>query len=588
MTDVREGIFGIDLGTTYSVVSYIDDSGKPVVVKNMLHDQDTTPSVVFFENDSNVVIGTTAKESAVLAPDQVISMVKREMGNKDWHTTQFGKEYDAPTISALILGALAKDAEAYTGRKVDKVVITVPAYFGMLEKQATRQAGEIAGLDVVEVVPEPVAAAFSYGLGSDSEEKTILVYDLGGGTFDVTLIRLTADIEVVVVDGNHLLGGRDWDEAVFNHLAEAAVREIGDENLMEDPQFVQELWNKAEETKKRLSQTESRPVILGAGGASAKVTISRAEFEQMTLHLVEQTVEITKRALATAEEKEPGITGKITDVLLVGGSSLMPVVARTLKKEFGWDAKLTDPHLAVARGAALYAAGAVVRQWSQTAATEQAAAEGGTEEEPGATGIAAVVPTEDQVEAAVEQASATYGIEADELAEIAKVKVSSALPKAVGVKLVDTTVPGWRDLLQSNPDSLTGPFYVEHLVAPQTSLPFNRPEPFIAQTMVRGQNEIEIELWEQAGGVPGRSMAENTHLQVKEPESKITGLGKHNLPENSPIHLYMNVTAEGIVTLRAFEPTSGQEVSVTATIALLSDEEVAQAKVLYSGLTAGT
>ena len=587
MTDVREGIFGIDLGTTYSVVSYIDDSGKPVVVKNMLHDQDTTPSVVFFENDSNVIVGTTAKESAVLAPGQVISMVKRQMGNKDWHTTQFGKEYDAPTIAALILGALAKDAEAYTGRKADKVVITAPAYFGMLEKQATRQSGEIAGLDVVEVVPEPVAAAFAYGLGSDSQEKTILVYDLGGGTFDVTLIKLTAGIDVVVVDGNHLLGGRDWDEVLFNHLSEAAVRELGNENLMEDPQFVQDLWNRAEETKKRLSQTESRSVILGACGASAKVTITRAEFEQMTSHLVEQTVEITKRALATAEEKAPGITGRISDVILVGGSSLMPIISQTLKKEFGWSPQLTDPHLAVARGAALYAAGAVVRQLSQEAANEQAVAEGGTEE-PGSTGLAAVVPTEEQVEAAVEQASAAYGIEAGELAEIAKVKVSGALPKAVGVKLVDTDVPGWRELLQNNPDSLTGPFYVEHLVAPQTSLPSERSEPFIARTVVQGQDEIEIELWEQAGGVPGRSMAENTHLQVKEPSSKITGLKQYDLPENAPIHLYLNVTAEGIVTLRAFEPTSGKELKVTATIALLSEKEVEQAKQLYGGLTAGT
>jgi actin-like ATPase involved in cell morphogenesis len=588
VTDVREGIFGIDLGTTYSVVSYIDGSGKPVVVKNMLHDQDTTPSVVFFENDSNVVVGTTAKESAVLAPDQVISMVKRQMGNKDWHTTQFGKEYDAPTISALILGAMSKDAEAYTGRKVDKVVITVPAYFGMLEKQATRQAGEIAGLDVVEVVPEPVAAAFSYGLGSDSQEKTILVYDLGGGTFDITLIKLTAGIEVVVVDGNHLLGGRDWDEALFNHLAEAAVRELGDENILEDPQFVQDLWNRAEETKKRLSQTESRSVILRAGGASAKVTVTRAEFEQMTAHLVEQTVEITKRALATAEEKEPGIAGKITDVILVGGSSLMPVISQTLTKEFGWDTQLMDPHLAVARGAALYAAGAVVRQWSQEAAQEQAVAEGGTEDS-GTAGLAEVVPTEEQVETAVEQASAAYGIEADELAEIAKVKVSSALPKAVGVKLVDTDVPGWQELLQNDPDPLTGPFYVKHLVPPQTSLPFDLPEPFIAQTVVSGQDQIEIELWEQAGGVPGRSMAENTHLQVKEQGgSRITGLQQYGLPENAPIHLYLSVTAEGIVTLRAFEPTSKKELKVTATIALLSEEEVEQAKQLYSGLTAGT
>ncbi|MGI3781015.1 MAG: Hsp70 family protein, partial [Janthinobacterium lividum] len=204
MAERSEGIFGIDLGTTYSVVSYIDDSGKPVVVRDIMYNQDTVPSVVFFENETNFMVGKGAKESAIVDPAHAISTVKRQMGNADWSTTQFGKEFNAPAVSALILGQLAKIAEGATGKKVDKVVITVPAYFPMLERTATKQAGEIAGLDVLAVVEEPVAAAFSYGIGSGDEDKTIFVYDLGGGTFDVTLIKLTSDsIDVVVVDGDH-------------------------------------------------------------------------------------------------------------------------------------------------------------------------------------------------------------------------------------------------------------------------------------------------------------------------------------------------------------------------------------------------
>ncbi len=588
MTELRQGIFGIDLGTTYSVVSYIDDSGKPVIVKNMLQDQDSTPSVVYFENDTNVVVGSVAKESAVLAPDQVVSMVKREMGNRDFRRTIFGKDYDAPTISALILGALAKDASAVTGRQVEKVVITVPAYFGMLETQATRQAGEIAGLDVVEVVPEPVAAAFSYGLASEGSDRTILVYDLGGGTFDVTIIELKPEaVDVVVVDGDHKLGGHDWDEVLFEHLANAAVREFEDESLLEDPQFVQDLWMQAEEVKKRLSQTESRTVVIRAGGGAAKVTVTRAEFEEWTGHLVEKTIEITKRALTSAEIKTPGITADISEVILVGGSSLMPVISATLKKEFGWDPQLTDPHLSVARGAALYAAGAVVRQVSGDAAREQAIAEGDTDSSA-STGLGAPAPTESQVEAAVEEISTEFGVEADKLNEIAKVNVSNALPKAVGICLIDTTIPNWEDLVQQNAEPTTPPFYIEHLVQPQTSLPFERAEPFVASTVWAGQEQVKISLWEQAGGMPGSSIGENNHLPVREGISLITGLGAYNLPKNAEIHIFFNVTAEGIVTLRAFEPISMKELTVTATVALLSEEEVARAKQMYDGLSAST
>ena len=199
MSDPQQGIFGIDLGTTYSVVGYIDETGRAAVTRNG-QGSDTTPSVVFFENEGNVVVGATAKAAAGQYPEQVVSLIKREMGEREYHRTFFGIEHTPPSISAIILEALAHEAEEDTGRKVTDVVITVPAYFGLLEKDATRKAGEIAGLNVIGIVPEPVAAALQYGISGSADGTAFLVYDLGGGTFDISLIQMTdTSIEVLVV-----------------------------------------------------------------------------------------------------------------------------------------------------------------------------------------------------------------------------------------------------------------------------------------------------------------------------------------------------------------------------------------------------
>ena len=198
--------------------------------------------MVYFENEDNVVVGKVAKESAGLYPDQVVSLIKREMGDRDYQRTFFGIEYTPPSISALILSALAQDAEADTGRKVTDVVITVPAYFGLLEKDATRQAGEIAGLNVIGIVPEPVAAALHYGVTGSADGTTFLVYDLGGGTFDISLIKMTEhSVEVLAVGGDHRLGGADWDEKLFDYIVEQTIAQCGDESLRDDEAMLQDL-----------------------------------------------------------------------------------------------------------------------------------------------------------------------------------------------------------------------------------------------------------------------------------------------------------------------------------------------------------
>ena len=231
------------------------------------------------------------------------------MGEREYHRTFFGVEHTPPSISAIILEALAHEAEEDTGRKVTDVVITVPAYFGLLEKDATRKAGEIAGLNVIGIVPEPVAAALQYGISGSADGTAFLVYDLGGGTFDISLIQMTdTSIEVLVVGGDHRLGGADWDEKLLEHLVDQTIAQSGDDSLRDDEPMLQDLRIMAEDMKKALSSVETKTQIVRYTGSPAKITVTRAQFEEMTADLLDETIRITKRTLAEAEEKHPGIT----------------------------------------------------------------------------------------------------------------------------------------------------------------------------------------------------------------------------------------------------------------------------------------
>ena len=573
MSDGRQGIFGIDLGTTYSVVSYIDDTGRAAVTRNT-HGLDTTPSVVYFENESSVVVGKTAKEAAGQFPEQVVALIKREMGDREYRRTFFGVEHTPPSISALILEALAREAEADTGRKVTDAVITVPAYFGLLEKDATRKAGEIAGLKVIGIVPEPVAAALQYGVTGSADGTTFLVYDLGGGTFDISLIRMTdTSIEVLVVGGDHRLGGADWDEKLLDHLVERTVAECGDDSLRDDESMLQDLRILAEETKKALSTAESKTQIIRYTGTPVKITVTRDQFEQMTADLLDETIRITSRTLAEAEERYPGIRQQISQVLLVGGSSKMPTVSEALRREFGWDPRLVDPDLAVAKGAALYAAGQTVRYVDRDQA-EGAGLPGEAGNDELAAAVAGPGPvTEEAVRAVADQT----GLREEDIRRLAERIVVNVLPKAIGVKLMDTTRPGWQDDQESA-------LYVEHLVDAQTQLPFQR-EPFVASTIWPQQSEIEVEIWEQAGGRPGRDLAQNHALDAN---GRITGLGPFALPAGSPIHMDIGIDAEGTVHLRAVEPASGHQVQLEVRISILSAEQLVEAKRAHAGLTVST
>ena len=346
---------GIDLGTTNSVVSVLE-GGEPVVIANAEGSR-TTPSVVAFAKNGEVLVGEVAKRQAVTNIDRTVRSVKRHMGTK-WTVDIDGKNYTPQEISARTLMKLKRDAEAYLGENVTDAVITVPAYFSDAERQATKEAGEIAGLNVLRIINEPTAAALAYGLDKGDQEQTILVFDLGGGTFDVSLLEIgDGVVEVKATSGDNHLGGDDWDNKVVDWMVTEFKNAHG-VDLSKDKMAMQRLREAAEKAKIELSSSMQTSINLPYITASADgplhldETLSRAQFESMTQDLLDRT-----KAPFQAVLKDAGIAlDKIDQVLLVGGSTRMPAVTELVKKEAGKEPnKGVNPDEVVAVGAALQA-----------------------------------------------------------------------------------------------------------------------------------------------------------------------------------------------------------------------------------------
>ena len=351
---------GIDLGTTNSVVSVLE-GGDPVVIANAEGTR-TTPSVVAFSKDGEVLVGSVAKRQAVTNVDRTISSVKRHMGT-DWTTEIDGKKYTPQEISARILMKLKGDAEAFLNDTVTDAVITVPAYFNDAERQATKEAGEIAGLNVLRIVNEPTAAALAYGLDKGKEDELILVFDLGGGTFDVSLLEVGKDddgfstIQVRATSGDNRLGGDDWDQRVVEWLL-AQVKANTGADLSKDKIALQRLQEAAEQAKKELSSASSTNISLQylsvtpEGPIHLDEKLTRAKFEELTRDLLERTKKPVLDVI-----KEAGVSiSEISEVILVGGSTRMPAVAELVKELTGREPnKGVNPDEVVAMGAALQA-----------------------------------------------------------------------------------------------------------------------------------------------------------------------------------------------------------------------------------------
>ncbi|MDR1815456.1 MAG: molecular chaperone DnaK [Clostridiales Family XIII bacterium] len=347
-------VIGIDLGTTNSCVAVLE-GGEPVVIPNAEGNR-TTPSVVGFAKNGERLVGETAKRQAITNPERTISSIKREMGT-DYKVEIDGKSYTPQDISAMILTKLKEDAEAYLGEKVTEAVITVPAYFADSQKQATKDAGKIAGLDVKRIINEPTAASLAYGLEKEDSHK-ILVYDLGGGTFDVSILELGDGVfEVLATNGNNRLGGDDFDEVLMNYIADAFAKENG-VDLRQDRMSLQRLKEAAEKAKKELSGQQTTSINLpfiatsDAGPLHLNMDLTRAKFDQLTRHLVEKTIDPMKKAMADA-----GVTNAdIGKVVLVGGSTRIPAVQAAGKEITGKDPfKGINPDECVAIGAAIQA-----------------------------------------------------------------------------------------------------------------------------------------------------------------------------------------------------------------------------------------
>ncbi|MCC7076626.1 MAG: molecular chaperone DnaK [Acidimicrobiia bacterium] len=347
---------GIDLGTTNSVVAVLE-GGEPVVIPNS-EGARTTPSVVAFSNSGEVLVGEVAKRQAITNPDRTIRSVKRHMGDNSWSVDIDGKHYKSQEISARVLQKLKNDAEAYLGDTVTQAVVTVPAYFNDAQRQATKEAGEIAGLEVLRIINEPTAAALAYGLDKEAEDRTILVFDLGGGTFDVSLLEIGDGVfEVKSTSGNTQLGGDDWDQRVIDWMVEEFKNGHG-VDLADDKMAAQRLKEAAEKAKIELSNasetTINLPVITAtqSGPLHLELKLTRAKFEQLTQDLVEACRGPFEQAI-----KDAGLS--VTDiehVVLVGGSTRMPMIQELVKGLTSEDPhKGVNPDEVVAIGASLQA-----------------------------------------------------------------------------------------------------------------------------------------------------------------------------------------------------------------------------------------
>ncbi|WP_297812177.1 molecular chaperone DnaK [uncultured Finegoldia sp.] len=346
-------VIGIDLGTTNSAVAVME-GGEAVIVPNSEGNR-TTPSIVAFTKDGERLVGETAKRQAITNPDRTITSIKREMGT-EYKVNIDGKDYSPEEISAMILQKLKTDTESYLGEEVTEAVITVPAYFTDSQRQATKNAGKIAGLNVKRIINEPTAAALAYGVDKETDQHKVMVYDLGGGTFDVSILEVGDGVfEVLATRGNNRLGGDDFDEKILNYLAEEFLKQNG-VDLRKDPTSKQRLKDAAENAKKELSTRVSTnvnlPFISAVNGTPVHLNmdITRSKFDELTSDLVEETLKPVRQALEDADLSQ----NDIEKVLLVGGSTRIPAVQEAVRKLIGKNPqKDINPDECVALGAAL-------------------------------------------------------------------------------------------------------------------------------------------------------------------------------------------------------------------------------------------
>ncbi|MGI9001347.1 MAG: Hsp70 family protein [Pseudonocardia sp.] len=545
-------VHGIDLGTTNSAIARTGPDGRPQVLAG-LSGEPTTPSVVLFVSPGEHVVGEGARREARLDPEHVCALVKRRMGDAQWRFVAHGKAWSAPAVSALILRSLVADTGFTTGEEPTAAVITVPAYFGDEERRATVLAGTYAGLDVVDVLSEPIAAALAYGFGrfdgrlelSKADHETVLVYDLGGGTFDVTVIEL-ADrrISVLAVEGDHQLGGADWDERVALHLSRRFCADNpAAEDPLDDSAGAQALVLAAERAKHQLSDAEHTDVVIAHDGARSTVPITRAELAELTASLLHRTIDLTRGCLAEAARR--GVS-RVDRVLLVGGSSRMPAVADALRRELDLDPRLHDPELAVARGAALYGEKKELERMVEADLRTRGRLRDGAPLEDAASG---------DLDGSCRRVADALRVPLAQVRRAVEIQVDTVVSRGFGVLAVNAAVgrlePSW-------------------LVHRNDRLPIRTSRSY--GTMRTDQSEIQITVVEQQGQAES-TRPEDAKVLIA---GEITGIPP-GYPDGSEVRLTFEMGFDGVLHVTAFHVDAGIPLTLAATTgATLSQAEVAR------------
>jgi len=549
-------VYGIDLGTTYSCISHVDEHGKPAVINNSDNEL-TTPSVVYFESDDNIVVGKEAKEVAEIYPNQVASTIKRVMGDPEWKFTFNEKEYSSQEISSFILEKVVKDAIENIGEDIKNVVITVPAYFGVNQKEATKQAGELAGLNVIAVIPEPTAAAISYGIESHDDE-VVMVYDLGGGTFDISVIEVKdKGINVISTDGDHQLGGRNWDERLASYFTQEFEEQTGvsSDDLQNDMETWQELLNKAENAKKSLTSKENTKIRIAHEGDKATIELSRDKFNELTNDLIERTISLTDAVLEQVKLKGYNTIDKI---LLVGGSTYMLQVRNSLEAKYSFDIEVHDPNLSVAKGAAIYG-------WKLELQEEikfKIAEESGEEiENIDLNNIQDSELVKAQQE--VIQEKGLVGLAGAQ--KIIETTIRNVTAKSFGIAVID----------QNENEKIINLITVDDEIPSVTTQIF--------PTAFEGQSGVNLVCYENTERV------ENNYLLELETSTEVGSAileFEYPLPIGSEIEITFSLSEDGLLKVYGKDLTTNRDIeSIFQTESILSQEELSQAKEQRKSIT---
>lgn len=530
-------VFGIDLGTTYSCIAYVDEHGKPVVLKNT-DGEHTTPSVVMVESSDNIIVGEEAKRAIEADPDATISFIKRKMGRENDTVVIDGEKHHAPEVSAWILKKLTQDANEdlrengiiEDGETVKDVVITCPAYFGTNERQATKLAGELAGLNVLDIINEPTAAAISYGLTKKGENETVMVYDLGGGTFDITIMKIENNsVTVLATGGDDQLGGKDWDEALMNYAVERYADEK-DEDLYDDPDVIASMYVSLEKIKKSLSARTKTHLIINGPGGRLREELTREKFEDLTHDLLERTKNLMDDTIRQAHLS----LGDIDQILLVGGSSKMPQVAEMIERDYNIKPVLADPDEAVAKGAAIYANSR--KDFEEF--VEKTAKEEGKD-------VKEIKEDSEKIEKIEEEYYA--GIKNDDK----KLKISNVLSRSYGVGVLDAQ---------------TNTFYIENVLKMNDQIPCSSIRNFM--TVLDNQDKVVFKIYES------RTMDDRMAFNKQEPITQIDMKFYQKVPKDTPIKVKFSLDSSGQIRVVAKEGAYGSKLDTTFKLSNeMSDED---------------